>query len=153
VRLSPPRTHHLQIASKPMNHAHSSAATHFFNSLIDFQFESADDFVNWWREQPAECAYCQTPIVLVKKLIEAGRLTVRKVKGEGVRGPVLELDRMDPKRPYSRLNCALACYCCNNDKSYIYDAKTYREYFGPSRNRHFRDLEAQVDKELKEPDQ
>ncbi|WP_316399473.1 hypothetical protein, partial [Bradyrhizobium sp. 33ap4] len=34
-RLSPPRTHHLRISSEPMNHDPRSAASAFFNSLLD----------------------------------------------------------------------------------------------------------------------
>jgi 5-methylcytosine-specific restriction endonuclease McrA len=113
---------------------------------IDFKFASVPDFVDWWHSQftvqSGSCAYCQTSIVVIANLIKAEHLSVRKVRGGACRGPVLELDRKDPKGPYAPANCALACYYCNNDKSYIYDGDTYRQFFGPARKKHFEFLAA-----------
>ena len=43
----------------------------------------------------------------------------------GRRGLTLEVDRKDPKGPYSQSNCVLACYACNNAKS---DVFCYEEF-------------------------
>lgn len=110
---------------------------------VGFEFEGVTDFVNWWQGQETKCSYCETSIAIIARLIEGQHLPARNVRGEARRGPVLELDRKDPKGPYSKENCALACYYCNNDKSYIYDSDSYRKFFGPARRRHFDFLAAQ----------
>ena len=114
---------------------------------VGFHFDDREDFVNWWQMQAAQCAYCETPISIIKNLIEHKRLHARKVSGQGLRGLVLELDRKDPGGPYSKQNCALACYYCNNDKSYIYSAEAYLKYFGQNRKKHFEALAAELDLE------
>lgn len=104
-------------------------------------FPDKKALVDWWmllfEETRGVCAYCKTPIRLIEALIEAGRLQTRTVKGAGIRGPRLELERRDPRAPYSPANCALICYYCNNDKSYIYSEAEYVEFFAPARRRHF----------------
>lgn len=116
---------------------------------VRFEFKDVNDFVSWWQSefdiQNRACAYCRTRIDLIACLIEKHDLPARKLRGGAYRGPVLELDRKDPKGPYSKENCALVCYYCNNDKSYTYDAATYEEFFGPSRKRHFDVLAAKYD--------
>jgi len=58
----------------------------------------------------------------------------------GIRGPSLEVDQKNPTRGYTKDNCVLACYFCNNDKSSIYPADVYKKYFGEARKRHFADV-------------
>lgn len=89
--------------------------------------------------QNYKCEYCQTSIFDIKKLIQKERLKTRRT-GNGERGPVLEIDRKININGYNRDNCVLACYYCNNDKSYILNSDDYKKYFGKARNDFFNDL-------------
>jgi len=110
-------------------------------------FPSADDFVRWYqnqlRAQNGSCFYCETPIVVIREIVDraASDATIfhqlRKVGNSGVRGRSLEVERRDPNAEYSSVNCRLACYFCNNDKSYVYTEADYKEFFGSARKRHF----------------
>lgn len=116
-------------------------------------FQSSDNLANWWMErlkaQRGCCDYCQTPISLIKELIAANLLSGRSVKGVGLRGPCLELERMDSKGGYTPSNCVLICYYCNNDKSNVYSRKEYIEYLAPSKHKHFVALSTKLPKEKK----
>ena len=57
-----------------------------------------------------------------------------------MRGPVLEIDKKINDKPYSPENCVLACYYCNNDKSYTLDADDYKKFFGMAHNDYFQYL-------------
>ncbi len=107
-------------------------------------FIDASALADWWinqlNRQDGRCAYCETQIRAIEKLIAADHLPFRAVRGEGRRGPRLELERLDAKGPYSSQNCALACYYCNNDKSYIYSAEDYKTFFAPAKRAHFESL-------------
>lgn len=59
-------------------------------------------------------------------------------KGEGRRGPVLEIDKND--ETYVPENCVLSCYYCNNDKSYTSSKEDYKVYFGKNRHQYFKTL-------------
>jgi 5-methylcytosine-specific restriction endonuclease McrA len=106
-----------------------------------FGFDSADDLVRWWRDQfekqQGQCAYCQTSIDLIKKLIDKDLLRTRRTRGQGKRGKCLELERKEPFGRYEPENCVLVCMCCNNDKSNIYGHEEYMRFFGPSRKKHY----------------
>jgi len=99
-----------------------------------------ETFANWYIEQllkqNLECFYCSTSIIDINLLIDRGKLKVRNVRGDGVRGRVLEIDKMENEKGYCADNCVLACYYCNNDKSYTLDSKTYKEHFGFNRHRY-----------------
>ena len=105
-------------------------------------FDSRDALAQWWliqlKKQQGCCNYCQTPIRMIEKLIDQGVLQGRRTKGEGKRGPFLELERVDHKTgEYSPDNCVLICYYCNNDKSSVYPKDEYVEYLAPAKHRHF----------------
>jgi hypothetical protein len=118
-------------------------------------FSSATELVDWWMnkidEQNGCCAYCETSIGLISELIDAGLLKTRKVNTDGKRGPCLELERKNANGGYSPENCALICYYCNNDKSYVYSEDEYRQFFAPARARHFKHL-AQILPSQAEPE-
>ena len=107
------------------------------------EFTNPDAFANWWIEKLKEqnycCIYCETPIRLIRELIDEKLLAQRKV-GYGYRGPCLELERRDPRGKYEADNCALSCYYCNNDKSYVYPEDQYREFLAPAKRNHFAHL-------------
>ena len=52
-------------------------------------------FVEKLKRQNFSCFYCETSIFDINKLIDEGLLKTRAVKGEGRRGPVLEIDKND----------------------------------------------------------
>lgn len=109
-------------------------------------FGSADKLAAWFTNQLKEqkfcCFYCETSIFDLNKLIDAGLLKTRAVKGSGRRGPVLEIDKND--NTYVPKNCVLSCYYCNNDKSYTSSMKDYKVYFGKNRHQYFITLLAKL---------
>jgi hypothetical protein len=111
-------------------------------------FSTSAAFADWWietfRKQNGCCTYCETSFDDLRKLIDASLIKTRKVRGKGSRGRSPELERRDPELRYSPENCSLACYYCNNDKSYTYPEDQYRSYFGPARKRHFEYLKTQL---------
>lgn len=111
---------------------------------IGFNFLSPERFAEWWeakfQKQRGCCAYCETPISVIARIIEKESARSRNVRGGGRRGPKLELERKKSRGPYSEENCSLVCYYCNNDKSYIYDDDEYKKFFGPARRKHFKFL-------------
>ena len=100
-------------------------------------FEGRQDFIDWYLHEiyfyENKCHYCKTSILEIRKLLNAGLITGRKVRGGGLRGPNLEIDRMDPNGVYEWGNCVLSCYYCNNDKSNTFNYETYLDLIGPSK--------------------
>jgi len=113
-------------------------------------FPNSDALYSWYgrqfKLQKGCCYYCQTSIDLINTLIAKGLLKTRAVRGDGMRGPSLEIDKLVNELGYSATNCVLACYYCNNDKSYIFSPDQYKKYFGPSRNKLFSDLALELNK-------
>jgi len=107
-------------------------------------FGNKYDFANWYvgklEAQEAKCAYCETDIRDIKRLIDNELLQARRVRGGGLRGPNLEIDRDNPFGIYGAENCYLVCYYCNNDKSYTLDSETYKRFFGQARHDFFQHL-------------
>jgi 5-methylcytosine-specific restriction endonuclease McrA len=105
-------------------------------------FGSADKLAAWFvgklKDQNFSCFYCESSIFDINKLIDAGLLKTRAVRGEGRRGPVLEIDKNDDT--YVPENCVLSCYYCNNDKSYTSSKEDYKDYFGKNRHQYFKTL-------------
>lgn len=93
-------------------------------------------FLDQLKKQNYRCYYCETSIFIIQGLINGGKLLPRKT-GYGIRGPVLEIDKMQNDLGYSPDNCVLSCLYCNNDKSSILDSKIYKQFFGKSRKSFF----------------
>ncbi|WEK20458.1 MAG: hypothetical protein P0Y49_04815 [Candidatus Pedobacter colombiensis] len=120
--------------SRVMNLFSSSHKTGFLS-----KHDLSDWFVSQIQQQNFKCYYCETSIFDIKKLIGAKLLTTRKIR-YGERGPILEIDKKLNGLGYLKTNCVLACYYCNNDKSYTLNADQYKTYFGPARNVFFKVL-------------
>jgi len=103
-------------------------------------FSNKDEFVKWFentiKSQNFKCYYCDTSIFDIRSLIDQEKLKTRKI-GYGTRGPNLEIDRKINSNGYTKENCVLSCYYCNNDKSYILDSEVYKKYFGENRKKYF----------------
>lgn len=100
-------------------------------------FETKERFTNWYLNElqisENKCHYCQTSILDIRRLLNAGITKGRKVKGEAFRGANFEVDRKDPDGAYNANNCVLSCYYCNNDKSNTFNYEIYKNIYSPSR--------------------
>jgi len=103
-------------------------------------FPSKDEFVKWFentiKSQNFKCYYCDTSIFDTRSLIDQEKLKTRKIR-YGARGRNFEIDRKINSDGYTKENCVLSCYYCNNDKSYILDSEDYKKYFGGNRKKYF----------------
>lgn len=95
-------------------------------------FKDELDFINWYEAQEKECYYCKIKERELQKLINLGIIKSKRFpvynepKRGRNRGFWLEIDRKNPENiKYSRKNCVLACYFCNNDKSDIFSDTQY----------------------------
>lgn len=97
-------------------------------------FENFDDFKNWYDEQTKVCHYCkltetESQQIAVEGLLRSKRFPKNGLHGRGTsRAMWLEIDRYDPDGIYSRANCVMACYFCNNDKSDVFHGDDYMEF-------------------------
>jgi len=107
------------------------------NKLKLSGFTGRQDFIDWYLHEiyfyENKCHYCKTSILDLRRLLNAGLIKGRKVKGAGLRGPNLEIDKKDPNGVYEWRNCVLSCYYCNNDKSNTFDYGTYLDIIGPAK--------------------
>ncbi len=98
-------------------------------------FTSFDEYVTWYLAQPRKCTYCNVSEETVRAIVMSSKLTSARFPLNGVvtqgrsRGVNLEVDRWDSSKPYSKKNCCLACYFCNNDKSDVFDGREYVNFF------------------------
>lgn len=126
---------------------HARAKKHLYNRERK-AFGSSNNLADWFVKtllaQKFKCHYCDTSIFDINILIDAGLLKTRAVRGVGRRGPSLEIDKNDMQ--YSPEKCVLACYYCNNDKSYTSTKEEYKLHFGPNRGKFFKQQLEQLKK-------
>lgn len=97
-------------------------------------FKDFEDFYQWYSEQEKKCHYCGLQEEESQKISMLGILKSKRFPQDGIigkgtaRGVWLEIDRQNPMGKYSRNNCVLSCYFCNNDKSDIFDGNAYGEF-------------------------
>lgn len=97
-------------------------------------FKSYDDFKDWYVNKPKVCYYCELKEEDSQKIVHNGILTSNRfpLNGETKQGVNraywLEVDKKNPKGVYSRENCELSCYFCNNDKSDVFNHIQYKEF-------------------------
>lgn len=100
-------------------------------------FESKQRFIDWYFHelytQENKCHYCDTSILEIRMLLNANLVSGRRVRGTGMRGPNLEVDRRYAFGEYNEGNCVLSCYYCNNDKSNTFDYDVYKYIIGPAK--------------------
>lgn len=82
------------------------------------KFNGLEKFYEWYKNEPKECCYCGVKEEYLKKYFNEDNI---QYKGARQRGKILEIERVvtSPKKEnvYSKDNCKLACYICNNAKS------------------------------------
>ena len=82
------------------------------------KFESKEEFLEWYKKQPKKCCYCGVKEEYLKKYFNQENEQYKEARQ---RGQYLEIERIvtapKTKNIYSKENCALVCYICNNAKS------------------------------------
>ena len=97
-------------------------------------FDDFEDFLDWYNIQEKKCFYCGIEESEVQEIVMTGILKSSRFPKDGKigrgqsRGVWLEVDRLEPKENYSRNNCVLACYFCNNDKSDVFHGNEYNAF-------------------------
>lgn len=74
---------------------------------VKFPFDQFKNLVN-----ADHCEYCGINDELLGKLFEK-----KKINKKNLRGWKLEVDRKKPNHEYTKENCVMACYWCNNAKT------------------------------------
>lgn len=98
-------------------------------------FASPSEFVEWYRKQEKVCHYCgleeeESQEIVHKGLLTSNRFPLAGRLKQGVnRAYWLEIDRKEPKGKYDENNAVLSCYFCNNDKSDVFSAEQYFQFF------------------------
>ena len=90
--------------------------THYKNNFEDVF--SLSDFSELNKSD--KCCYCNLTIEKVKKLANKKLLFKKNERGWN-----LEIDRKNSNYEYSKENCVMSCYWCNNAKT---DEFTYDEF-------------------------
>ncbi|MDX9742521.1 MAG: hypothetical protein RBT59_01745 [Arcobacteraceae bacterium] len=80
---------------------------------------SADEFKIL--QNTDSCAYCGITVAQIQLLKDKG-----KISSKSGRGTNLEIDRKSPNLEYSRDNCCMACYWCNNAKTDEYTPSEFK---------------------------
>ena len=108
---------------------------YYTNRLKLAGFETKQLFIEWYLHElyihENKCHYCDTSILEIRQLLNANVINGRRVRGDGMRGPNLEIDKRDAFGEYNEGNCVLSCYYCNNDKSNTFDYEVYKHIIGP----------------------
>jgi hypothetical protein len=99
------------------------------NDFLDFQ-----EFKDWYESKEKICHYCglkeeESQIIVLSGILKSSRFPQNGILGRGQsRGMWLEVDRVQPKGNYSKDNCVLCCYFCNNDKSDVFHGEDYHKF-------------------------
>lgn len=97
-------------------------------------------FFEWFRNHTRTCFYCEVEEYKLKELFDAGMLKTKRGRGRS-----LELERRDAtSNLYSKENCVLACYFCNNHKSDIISEEDHLEHFSANIRRYLEDKYQQL---------
>jgi len=108
-------------------------------------FKDYEDFEDWYNSRAKKCYYCglkeeESQEIIYKGLLTSSRFPLGGKFARGrSRGMWLEVDRLEPKQDYSRKNCVLSCYFCNNDKSDVFHGEEYLNFMN-DRIGYLRDL-------------
>lgn len=89
-------------------------------------FGGRDEFLNWYNSQEKKCCYCGVEEGDLIKYFD--KKINKQYKEARPRGKFLEVERVitAPENKYSKNNCRLACYICNNAKSDFLSAHDFK---------------------------
>jgi len=87
-----------------------------------YNFMSKDNF-NELLENTS-CSYCGITIEQIAKLGSNGKLHNKRSE---TRGYTLEIDRIEPNLEYTKENCCMSCYWCNNAKTDEFSSEEFKE--------------------------
>ena len=101
-----------------------------FTEILDaLEKEYEDDFKEKFSEKEFDemlakttCSYCGISLVQIEELSKRGKLNNKR---SDTRGYTLEIDRKLPNLEYSKKNCCMACYWCNNAKTDEFSPKEF----------------------------
>lgn len=100
-----------------------------YKALFVTEYFPFSDFEKLFPLDPNKrvCHYCNITDHEVSILRSRGRLFTKRQ-----RGYLMEVDRIKPNYEYSKENCVLACYWCNNAKTDEFSLDEFSEHIGPS---------------------
>ena len=112
----------------------------WYNKKVNYkisEFVDQSEFLEWFKEKikDGKCMYCGLSERDSQRLVHEGkikslRFPIYGTISSGVnRGYWLEIDRKIPTGYYSKENCNLSCYFCNNDKSDVFTNSEYIEFY------------------------
>lgn len=116
-------------SDKQLKEWYKSKVRKNISGFIDYE-----DFREWYYSKDKSCHYCGLTEQDSQRIVHNGLLTSNRFPlggktSAGVnRGYWLEVDKKNPKGIYSRENCELTCYFCNNDKSDVFSESQYMEF-------------------------
>ena len=84
-----------------------------------FPIDSFNDMSN----NKTTCSYCGISLAQIEELGKRGKLNNKR---SDTRGYTLEIDRKLPNLEYSKKNCCMACYWCNNAKTDEFSPKEFK---------------------------
>lgn len=104
----------------------------------EFKFINFAEFFHWYKEQPRKCFYCEIEESILFDLYDNGILSSKRGTK---RGKSLEIERRNSTNNYySKENCVMACYFCNNHKSDIITEIDHKKYFADNIKRYLLDM-------------
>jgi len=80
------------------------------------------DFNNLIKEE--SCSYCG---ITLEQIAQLGKNKQLNNKRSETRGYVLEIDRKEPNLEYTKDNCCMTCYWCNNAKTDEFTVNEFKE--------------------------
>ncbi len=106
---------------------------------------SKEEFVLWYKndKHDRQCHYCKIKESEIARLIEANRISTKRLS---TRGKYIEVDRLQVNKGYVKDNIAFCCYWCNNAKTDEFTEKEFKT-IGKIIGETFRIRLAQIDKE------
>ena len=122
----------------------------------DFGFRSFKNFYEWYESMPKECCYCGTSEGDLKKLFkEINDESERKEKPLYSKKcgftSALQVEKLNPNKPYNESNCKLVCAFCNNAKSDMVNNKNFEKYFAKAIKDFLQDMREKGRKENEMP--
>lgn len=99
-----------------------------YKALFISEYFPFSEFETLFPTDPKQriCHYCKISDHEVGQLRDR-----RKIYTKRPRGYFMEVDRIEPNKEYSKENCVLACYWCNNAKSDEFSLSEFSEHIGP----------------------